>query len=112
MSYKSRNKGSSGSTRSNKVRRVMRKYSKEMRRRKASCVVCGQAYSSWKRFHVHHRFPVSRFPEYADKAETFRWVHARCHHIVGHRKNWRNYVGSFDIICEYFEKTEGYIKNK
>ena len=87
------------------VRRVVRIYRKVQVKLRSSCVVCGRRWRWWSRFHVHHKFPVARFPEEAANARTFRWVHARCHLVVGHGGRWSRYQAKFDEVCNLL--TEG-----
>jgi len=94
MSYKSRN----GIRESPEVRRAVRIFRKLQKKLKSSCVVCGRPYHWWNVFHVHHKFPVSIFPEQAANAKTFRWCHSKCHLIVGHGGEWSRYQSEFDEV--------------
>ena len=96
MSYSKRN----GVRQSKEVRRAVRKFKKLHNRTRQPCAVCGRGWKWYSRFHVHHLFPVSRFPDRAADEETFRWVHAKCHLVVGHAGDWSNYQSRFDELAE------------
>ena len=96
MGYAGRN----GVRASSEVRRAIRAYRKEKTSLRAPCVACGRSWRWYRRFHVHHLFPVGRFPERAADEETFRWVHAKCHLVVGHGGVWGNYQSKFDELAD------------
>lgn len=100
MGSRSRN----GVRESKEVRKAIRTYRKEMKRQKVCCWVCGREWKWYSRFHVHHLYPVSYFPYEAANVETFRWVHSKCHLIVGHGGNWSNYQLKFDELADLTKK--------
>ena len=86
------------------ARRAVRIYRKVRKRLRAPCDVCGRRWRWWSRFHVHHKYPVRAYPEEASNARTFRWVHARCHLVVGHGGKWDRYQEKFDEACDLLKQ--------
>ena len=82
------------------ARKKIKEYRKLQKKLKSSCVVCGRKPSWWSRFHIHHLFPVKLFPKEQANPATFRWCHAKCHLIVGHGGNWKQYQPEFDNISD------------
>jgi hypothetical protein len=82
------------------VRRAMRAYRKLKKGQRAPCVVCGRDWKWYGRFHVHHLYPVSYFPEKAADEAGYRWVHSKCHLVVGHGGKWSSYQSRFDELAE------------
>ena len=85
---------------STETRKAIKSFRKLKKRQKAPCVVCGRDWKWYARFHAHHLFPVKLFPEQAANSETFRWVHAKCHLVVGHGGSWKNYQSQFDSLAD------------
>lgn len=60
------------------------------------CRLCGRR----KRVQIHHKFPVSIFPELAaDPLNLLTLCAKRCHITIGHNGNYKNYVENVDDVC-------------
>lgn len=77
----------------------MRVFRRAMRQQKQPCIACGGSARWYHKMHVHHFFPVSRFPAEAAIIDTFRWVHSRCHFTFGHSCNWHRWQSKFDELA-------------
>jgi len=50
--------------------------------------------------HVHHIVPIRYAPELAAEPTNFISLCPKCHHVVGHGRNWKQYVENVREICE------------
>lgn len=64
-----------------------------------SCAFCGWSKGS---VHVHHRVPIRYAPQLADSAINFISLCPKCHFIVGHARNWKQYT-NVSWLCNKVE---------
>ena len=74
--------------------KAMRKHRKE----NPICLWCGRS----KKVDVHHKFPVNSHPQLAADPRFFRTLCRKpaCHHVVGHKGNWRDVNELVDVVIE------------
>lgn len=80
----------------NKTVKAMRTYRQAAKAKGLHrCSWCGKT----KSIHIHHIYPVSRFPDMADDTGNMICLCAKCHHRVGHGGNWKWFVRNVDDMC-------------
>jgi predicted HNH restriction endonuclease len=60
------------------------------------------AFCDWDKgtCHVHHIEPIKYAPDRAGDPLNFITLCPKCHHVVGHARNWKQFCENVKELCE------------